>query len=101
MTCSTGGSTPWNARNGHPVGGGVAGGGGHPGLWPAGGGGGAGGAVWARTLVVAAALAAAILLYDGRVKGTAWGPLAMGTCRLLNVVLGLSVGRRPRGPRWR
>jgi 4-hydroxybenzoate polyprenyltransferase len=42
-----------------------------------------------RTLAVAVALTAAILLYDGRVKGTGWGPLAMGTCRLLNVVLGL------------
>ncbi|HET6283617.1 MAG TPA: UbiA family prenyltransferase, partial [Polyangia bacterium] len=34
-----------------------------------------------RTLAVAVALTAAILLYDGRVKGTGWGPLAMGTCR--------------------
>lgn len=43
----------------------------------------------ARTLAVAVVLAGAILLYDGRVKGTAWGPLAMGSCRLLNVLLGL------------
>jgi 4-hydroxybenzoate polyprenyltransferase len=41
-------------------------------------------------LGVALALVAAVLLYDGRVKGTAWGPLAMGACRLLNVTLGLS-----------
>ncbi|HUS67171.1 MAG TPA: UbiA family prenyltransferase [Kofleriaceae bacterium] len=40
---------------------------------------------------VAAALAAAILLYDGGLKGGPLGPLAMGTCRFLNVCLGLSV----------
>jgi 4-hydroxybenzoate polyprenyltransferase len=42
-------------------------------------------------LVVAAALAVTILLYDARLKSTAFGPLAMGTCRALNVCLGLSV----------
>jgi 4-hydroxybenzoate polyprenyltransferase len=40
---------------------------------------------------VAAALAGAILLYDGGLKTGPLGPLAMGTCRFLNVCLGLSV----------
>ena len=40
---------------------------------------------------VAAALACAILLYDGGLKGGPIGPLAMGTCRFLNVGLGLLV----------
>ena len=40
---------------------------------------------------VAAALAAAILLYDGGLKAGPLGPIAMGTCRFLNVCLGLSV----------
>lgn len=36
------------------------------------------------------ALAAAILLYDGWLKHTPAGPVAMATCRFLNVLLGLS-----------
>lgn len=35
-------------------------------------------------------LAPAILLYDGWLKRTPVGPVAMGTCRFLNVLLGLS-----------
>jgi 4-hydroxybenzoate polyprenyltransferase len=41
--------------------------------------------------LLAGALAAAILLYDGWLKRTWAGPLGMGTCRFLNVLLGLSV----------
>ena len=37
------------------------------------------------------ALTAAILLYDSWLKRTWAGPLGMGTCRFLNVLLGLSV----------
>jgi 4-hydroxybenzoate polyprenyltransferase len=44
------------------------------------------GAVW-----LALALAAAILLYDGWLKSTPAGPVAMGTCRFLNVLLAVSV----------
>lgn len=43
------------------------------------------------SLVVAALLVAAILAYDGWLKRTAVGPVAMGTCRFLNVLLGLSL----------
>ncbi|HTU93445.1 MAG TPA: UbiA family prenyltransferase [Gemmataceae bacterium] len=42
------------------------------------------------SLVIAVCLAAAILAYDGWLKHTWAGPLAMGTCRFLNVLLGLS-----------
>ncbi len=40
---------------------------------------------------LAGALVAAILLYDGWLKRTGLGPVAMGTCRFLNVLLGLSL----------
>ncbi len=39
-------------------------------------------------LVVAAALAACVLVYDGVLKTTVLGPIAMGACRSLNVLLG-------------
>jgi 4-hydroxybenzoate polyprenyltransferase len=42
------------------------------------------------SLMVAFALAAMILAYDGGLKHTPLGPVAMGTCRSLNVLLGLS-----------
>ena len=42
-------------------------------------------------LLVAGGLVAAILLYDGWLKRTWAGPLGMGACRFLNVLLGLSV----------
>ncbi len=42
-------------------------------------------------LIVAGLLAVAILLYDGWLKRTWAGPLGMGACRFLNVLLGLSV----------
>ena len=53
------------------------------------------------SLLVAVFLAAAILAYDAWLKHTWAGPLAMGTCRFLNVLLGVSVCGSllwPRGP---
>ncbi|MEX2186262.1 MAG: UbiA family prenyltransferase [Pirellulales bacterium] len=60
----------------------------------------AGGALcgWAATLatgdvrcgVVATALALFVYLYDRVLKRTPFGPLGMGACRLLNVLLGMS-----------
>jgi 4-hydroxybenzoate polyprenyltransferase len=44
---------------------------------------------------IAACLIVAILLYDGWLKRTWAGPLSMGLCRALNVLLGLSVA-----PAW-
>jgi len=41
--------------------------------------------------VVAALLAGCILAYDALLKRTPVGPLAMGGCRMLNVLLGMSV----------
>jgi 4-hydroxybenzoate polyprenyltransferase len=40
--------------------------------------------------VLACLLAGCILLYDGWLKRTPLGPVAMGTCRALNVLLGVS-----------
>src|ERR1019366_5859455 len=40
---------------------------------------------------IAAALGAAIFLYDGLLKETFAGPIAMGLCRSLNILLGLSI----------
>ncbi|MGH7174682.1 MAG: UbiA family prenyltransferase, partial [Gemmataceae bacterium] len=42
------------------------------------------------SLLIAICLVAAILAYDGWLKRTWAGPLAMGTCRFLNVLLGVS-----------
>jgi 4-hydroxybenzoate polyprenyltransferase len=44
-----------------------------------------------HSLVVGIFLAAAVLAYDAWLKRTWAGPIAMGTCRFLNVLLGLSV----------
>lgn len=41
-------------------------------------------------LFVAALLATAVALYDGLLKSTPAGPVAMGLCRFLNVILGAS-----------
>jgi 4-hydroxybenzoate polyprenyltransferase len=41
---------------------------------------------------IALVLAASILAYDGFLKRTPLGPIAMGACRFLNVQLGLSFG---------
>jgi 4-hydroxybenzoate polyprenyltransferase len=55
------------------------------------------GAVWGE-LGLALALVAAILLYDGWLKRTAAGPVAMGACRFLNVLLAVSVSGSLLGP---
>lgn len=44
-----------------------------------------------HSLPIAVALAASILLYDGLLKSTFAGPIMMGVCRSLNVLLGLSI----------
>jgi 4-hydroxybenzoate polyprenyltransferase len=44
-----------------------------------------------RPGVVAMLLAACVVLYDGRLKRTPLGPPAMGACRALNVLLGMSL----------
>jgi 4-hydroxybenzoate polyprenyltransferase len=44
----------------------------------------------AGALAYGLGLAAAVLLYDGGLKRTALGPVAMGGCRFLNVLLGLT-----------
>jgi 4-hydroxybenzoate polyprenyltransferase len=43
-------------------------------------------------------LAAAVLLYDGGLKKTFVGPVGMGLCRFLNVLLGMSAGEGPLSP---
>ena len=40
---------------------------------------------------IGGSLALAIVLYDGRLKATPLGPLLMGLCRMLNVLLGMSL----------
>lgn len=49
-----------------------------------------------NSLTVALLLAACILAYDGLLKTTPLGPIAMGCCRFLNVILGASSA----GLRW-
>jgi hypothetical protein len=44
-----------------------------------------------RSGAIATALAAAVLLYNAWLKRTPFGPLGMGLCRFLNVLLGMSV----------
>jgi 4-hydroxybenzoate polyprenyltransferase len=54
-----------------------------------------------RPGVVATLLAGAVLLYDGLLKQTPLGPVAMGSCRTLNVLLGMSVSLDPwTAPYW-
>jgi heme O synthase-like polyprenyltransferase len=43
-----------------------------------------------RPMITAITLAAAVLLYDRILKKTLLGPVAMGSCRFLNVLLGMS-----------
>jgi 4-hydroxybenzoate polyprenyltransferase len=50
-----------------------------------------------RPGVVATLLAACILLYDGALKRTILAPLIMGECRMLNVLLGMSLMLIPWG----
>ena len=46
--------------------------------------------VGTQSLIVAALLTGCILLYDGLLKSTIIGPVVMGACRFLNVILGAS-----------
>jgi 4-hydroxybenzoate polyprenyltransferase len=48
-----------------------------------------------RPALVGIALATAVLLYDRWLKRTPLGPLGMGACRLLNVLLGMSAMAAP------
>ncbi|MCA9077667.1 MAG: UbiA family prenyltransferase [Planctomycetaceae bacterium] len=48
------------------------------------------GFVGQKTLIVAGLLSACIMGYDGGLKRTILGPVAMGGCRFLNVILGAS-----------
>jgi 4-hydroxybenzoate polyprenyltransferase len=48
-----------------------------------------------RSGVVAAILATAVLLYDAWLKRTPLGPVGMGACRTLNVLLGMSAVDAP------
>ena len=50
-------------------------------------------------MIVSAVLAGCILLYDGGLKSTKIGPVVMGSCRGLDVTLGLSAGL-PLGGDW-
>lgn len=50
--------------------------------------------------VVASGIAGGVLLYDGVVKATALGPVAMGLCRFLNVVLGFAAAPWPEPWLW-
>jgi len=45
-----------------------------------------------NSLIIAGMLTVAILLYDGVLKKSIAGPVAMGSCRFLNVLLGASSG---------
>ncbi len=52
----------------------------------------------ARSGLVVAGLASLILLYDRALKRTFAGPFVMGACRMLNVLLGMSVLQGPWEP---
>lgn len=43
---------------------------------------------------IAAMLATAVLLYDGVLKKTVLAPLVMGSCRVLNILLGMSLAKQ-------
>lgn len=54
-----------------------------------------------RPGIVATVLAGCVLLYDGFLKRTPLGPLSMGACRMLNVLLGMSLAEGPwHGEHW-
>ncbi len=48
-----------------------------------------------RSGLVAVLLAGMVVSYDALLKRTPMGPLAMGSCRVLNVLLGMSAGVEP------
>jgi hypothetical protein len=47
--------------------------------------------------IIASVLAAFVVAYDRFLKRTPWGPVGMGICRGLNVILGMSASVRPLG----
>lgn len=51
-----------------------------------------------RPALVATSLAVLVFSYDRFLKKTPLGPLAMGGCRMLNVLLGMSAAAEPWGP---
>lgn len=54
-----------------------------------------------RPGIIATVLAGCVLLYDGLLKRTPIGPLGMGACRMLNVLLGMSLADGPwQGEHW-
>jgi 4-hydroxybenzoate polyprenyltransferase len=53
-----------------------------------------------RSGAISISLAASVLLYDGFLKKTPFGPLGMGLCRFFNVLLGMSVAQIAEGPDW-
>lgn len=53
-----------------------------------------------RSGAVATVLAVMVLLYDAVLKKTPLGPLAMGLCRMLNVLLGMSLAGVPELGGW-
>ena len=57
----------------------------------------AGGTAALRPALVATGLAAMIVAYDRLIKRTPLGPLAMGACRSLNLLLGMSTAAGPWG----
>jgi 4-hydroxybenzoate polyprenyltransferase len=61
----------------------------------------AAGCIGIPSLAVALLLAAAILLYDRFLKRTLLGPLAMGSCRFLNILLGASAAGAALSDVWR
>ncbi|MEM8679661.1 MAG: UbiA family prenyltransferase [Planctomycetota bacterium] len=46
-----------------------------------------------RSVILAVALVGCILAYDGGLKRSALGPLIMGSCRTLNLLLGMTAGK--------
>jgi 4-hydroxybenzoate polyprenyltransferase len=54
-----------------------------------------------RTGLIAIALAACVILYDGGAKNTFLGPVVMGSCRFLNILLGMSLYAAPTASEWR
>jgi 4-hydroxybenzoate polyprenyltransferase len=55
------------------------------------------GIVGMQSLIVAGLLSGCIFLYDGLLKSTIVGPVVMGACRFLNVILGASTAQAADG----
>ncbi|HWL08446.1 MAG TPA: UbiA family prenyltransferase [Planctomicrobium sp.] len=52
------------------------------------------------SFLVAVAIAVAVFLYDGILKRTPVGPISMGTCRFLNILLGASAAATQLSDLW-